>query len=289
MSDMAAAEKPAARRRATTKRGPSPERARPSSSRAGPDDAAIASTCDVVKAVKLASQELSDADLSALGDPAFRSQASRWRSGSGARRVSAAFARLLTSLHSIRPTWVTPRQNGEPVPVEPLPFTAGPAPEQVARARHLLAQLYGWFYVVGKYWRTVWLLFFMILFPRLTAAIVAMMIRLMIRFFVAIFTRLLREIWFELEGVVGQLAVLSQGFELALVQHLETWMNHAVPQQFLDSVHSPSSMPSSSQPFGPGVGDPPPPPPPPGTFWTNFLLLANLLFQFRTHRQGGVA
>lgn len=71
------------------------------------------SSAGVLRAVKLASDELSPDELSALKDPAFRTQASKWRSGSGSRRVSAAFARLLNALQSIRPAWVNEAESAE--------------------------------------------------------------------------------------------------------------------------------------------------------------------------------
>lgn len=56
----------------------------------------------VLRAVQMASAELGPEDVESLQDPQFRSQAAKWRSGSGSRRASAVLAKLLNGLHAIK-------------------------------------------------------------------------------------------------------------------------------------------------------------------------------------------
>lgn len=164
----------------------------------------------VLRAVELASQELSKDDLSSLHDPNFRTQAAKWRSGSGARRVSAAFARMLNALKAIKPGWVSDAQSQEMPLAEPLPI--GAMQEAVAWHQRL------WQYVYGqcrklcmKRWWTMWLLLTLLLFPKFVAAVVALLFRLVIRLAVALVMRVCREVLVELENVLGQFSTLTQG------------------------------------------------------------------------------
>ena len=108
----------APRRKISGKRGPVEEGGRPQSSSevvergvSFPANAREEDGLDrgcgpsVLRAVQLAAGELSSEEMAWLRDPDFRSQAARWRSGSGSRKISAAFARLLNALYSIRPGW----------------------------------------------------------------------------------------------------------------------------------------------------------------------------------------
>eukprot|EP00435_Cladocopium_sp_Y103_P003267 s4088_g1.t1 len=79
----------------------------------GPVKADVAASSGVLAAVQQAAQELSPDDLAALGDASFRSQASRWRSGNGPRKLSAAFARFLNAMGSIKPAWLASLEVGK--------------------------------------------------------------------------------------------------------------------------------------------------------------------------------
>lgn len=245
----------------------------------------------VLRAVELASNELTPEELAALDDPGFRQQAARWRSGSGSRRVSAAFARLLTSLYTIFPGWATAdglAQSAAPPIVEALPFDQSSQPSlRVWWLRFSMGWQSSLRWMVS-YRRTLWALLLLLLFPRVVAALIATVVRLFIRLMLAITTRLLRDLWLELGGVVNQLSSVSQGVETALMSQLEQilvdWWPPATSQPSLQPADPPAGTPAgASVPLGGGLA------PPPSPLFTNLLLAANLFFQVRAHRRGGVA
>ena len=127
----------------------------------------------MLRAVELASNELTPEELAALDDPGFRQQAARWRSGSGSRRVSAAFARLLTSLYTIFPGWATAdglAQSAAPPIVEALPFDQSSQPSlRVWWLRFSMGWQSSLRWMVS-YRRTLWALLLLLLFPRVVAS-----------------------------------------------------------------------------------------------------------------------
>ena len=81
----------------------------------------------LARAVQVASEDISPEDMKNLSDPSFRASAARWRSGPQTRKVTAAFARLLSSLSAIKPDCfkrtVEKENSGEMPVVEALPMT----------------------------------------------------------------------------------------------------------------------------------------------------------------------
>ena len=246
----------------------------------------------LLEAVQQATLELTQPELDALSDASFRSQASRWRSGSGSKKVSAALARMLNSLHAIKPQWLSSLRRGgeDPPAVVPLPLN-GPAQPSPS-----------WFFIrlnwvermvkfLGAYMRTVVVLIVLLCFPKLVSAFIAFTIRLVLRLCSAIIVRLLREVWVELVGFLGQITNLTSGVEQSLVAYLEdvmmSWSSGwlvSTPPTVLQT--SPMSAPVVDGPPSQVFPSPSPPPTPPPQVFTNLLLLANLLLHLRTAHRG---
>ena len=280
-----------ARRKQPERRRSRCPRHEPAPSAAPPDDARVVvpenqnvpgDTGPVLRAVELAAQELNQSDLAALNDPGYRSQASKWRTGDGSRRVSAVLARMLNALHTIRPQWLAgmAEDHGEPPEVAPLPFRPGvpKGVQSVPWARNISWKLYR---VLVQHWRTVAAILLLLCFPKLVSALVAVFVRLVLRFVIAIFARLCQELWNELEAVWGHFSLMSSRAEDALVHHLEMvmsgWSSPVVTSRLVDD-RSPSS------PQTPPQVEPPRPeafPHPPSQLFTNLLLVCNLLVQLR--------
>ena len=179
----------------------------------------------LIEAVQQAASELTQPELDALSDPSFRSQASRWRSGSGSKKVSAALARMLNSLHAIRPQWLSSLRRGgeEPPAVVPLPLN-GPAQPSTSWFLTRLSWMERMVKLLGSYVRTVVVLVVLLCFPKLVSAFIAFSIRLVLRLCSAIVIRLLREVWIEMVGFMGQITNLTSGVEQSLVVYLEDVM-----------------------------------------------------------------
>lgn len=80
----------------------------------------------LVQAVRRAASELPPGEVGSgihlqdiMNDPSARAQAARWRSGGVAKKVGAAFARLVDSLHKLKPGWLD-MSGVEPQPVDAL-------------------------------------------------------------------------------------------------------------------------------------------------------------------------
>ncbi len=248
----------------------------------------------LIEAVQQAASELTQPELDALSDPSLRSQASRWRSGSGSKKVSAALARMLNSLHAIRPQWLSSLRRGgeEPPAVVPLPLN-GPAQPSTSWFLTRLSWMERMVKLLGSYVRTVVVLVVLLCFPKLVSAFIAFSIRLVLRLCSAIVIRLLREVWIEMVGLMGQITNLTSGVEQSLVVYLEDVMMSWSSGWFVFS--HPTTLQTSPMAAPMAEGLPPqaapspcPPPTPPPQVWTNFLLLANLLLQLRTAHRGGM-
>ena len=238
----------------------------------------------VLGVLQQATQELSQEELAALQDPGFRSQASRWRTGTSSRRLSAALARLLNAMEAIKPAWLKPVDAQQDLPlVETLSFKkkdSGRAQEVhwFGRCSRTLTTL------SSNYWRALVAVCVMLFFPRLTAALLAMMVRMIIRLVMALFMRALKEIWQEMNGVLFQLSSLTTGLEHALVQNLENMMNEWAPP----SLAAPSLDMNQGEQNSQNHGGAQPPPNPPSQLLTQMMLLLNFGLQFRLLRHGGV-
>lgn len=146
---------------------------------------------------------------------------------------------------------------------------------------------------LGSYMRTVVVLIVLLCFPKLVSAFIAFTIRLVLRLCSAIIVRLLREVWVELVGFLGQITNLTSGVEQSLVAYLEdvmmSWSSGwlvSTPPTVLQT--SPMSAPVVDGPPSQVFPSPSPPPTPPPQVFTNLLLLANLLLHLRTAHRGGV-
>ena len=251
----------------------------------------------LARAVQVASEDISPEDMKNLSDPSFRASAARWRSGPQTRKVTAAFARLLSSLSAIKPDCfkrtVEKENSGEMPVVEALPMT------EVARKnptswKWFCGSTNGMATWVAGHWRTLWVLILMLCFPKLVAMLVAMLIRLIIRLMMALVMRVVREVAFELGDVMLHLSQLTANVELVLMGQLENMVHDWVPSMMAPSAPTQSQHGSGHPPMAPGGtmngGDlgQPAPPIPPSNFFTPLLLLVNLVLQLRTHRQGGL-
>ena len=251
----------------------------------------------LARAVQVASEEISPEDMKNLNDPSFRASAARWRSGPQTRKITAAFARLLSSLNAIKPDCfkkvVEHEKVGEMPVVEALPLN------EVARKnpswwKRIYGSTNGFSTWVVAHWRTLWVLILMLRFPKLVAMLVAMLIRLFIRLMMALVMRVVREVAFELGDVMLHLSHLTANVELVLMGQLENMVHDWVPSmvapapplQTQQGGHHPTSG-SGGIMNGGNMGQPAPPIPP-SNFFTPLLLLVNLVVQLRTHRQGGL-
>ena len=243
-------------------------------------------TGGVLGALQQAASEIPPQHLAAMGDPTFRNQASRWRSNDTSRRLSAAFARMLNTMSSIKPAWLADvKPDAEPPVTEPLPMvrsTTG-ASRWTSWSRQALA----WTTWCRIYWRTMLALVMLLFFPKLAAALLAAMVRLVIRFFMAILGRVFREVWVELSGALSQVGSWTFGLEQILVQHIEGWMlewsptHWSAPPQEQFPVQQPNGQLSG------GAVPTQPPPNPPSQMVTQMLLVFHVFLHFRANRNGG--
>ncbi|CAE7723782.1 osm1, partial [Symbiodinium sp. CCMP2456] len=187
-------------------------------------------------AVQLGDEPL-DAGLTAaevLQDPSACATAARWKAGSVARRVTAALAKLTTSL----PTWTsqTLRPVGGLQPVRPRPLTR----VSVGPARPSAAELLRAWLPLTR-WRTWLVLVLVLLFPRVVALLIALVVRLCIRGLVAICLHLGRELFSQLTAAAAEVE-----------DSLVLWLS-----ELLLGSHSPPQPPLLLT-----DGAPPPAPPP---------------------------
>ena len=215
-----------------------------------------------------------------LQEPSTREAATKWRSGSAARRITAALARLTTSLQ----TWAAGSNNaaaqaGRLIPVRAQPLQGGP------QAPPRWPSLEG-FWRAARAWRWTWLaVMVVLLFPKAVALCVVLACRYVVKGVVALI------IYFGKE-LLHQLAMTVHEVEDALVDVLSSYLQPS-PQplgygSFLPSVLSGPPLQMGDKP------DSPSPPPTPTTEVTQptrpldvltvLLLVANL---FRGQPGGG--
>lgn len=247
--------------------------------------------------VQEATGKLAQDEVSALHDPVYRDQAARWRSGSEARRIAAAFARLINSLHVIRPGWLKSQQASvvapdEPPAVEPLPVlnqkgssSPGSFGWKLGVASKGLEYVMTW---CCSRWRTLMVLGCCLAFPRLLALLIAAALRLVIRAFMAILSRALQEMWSELKVGLRQLTMASTSVEQLLIDQLEgVLFDPPVPLQAPQTMIGPAGVPYYAPP---PVA--PAPPSPPWAFFSMLLLLLLVALQLlpllRTGGLGGL-
>lgn len=231
--------------------------------------------------MQIAAEKVGDEHLAAMPDPAFRAQAARWRSGDEGRKFSAVLARFLNGLSTLRPGWQAEvAGSSDPPEVTPLPLTRKTLGSyEPAMWWRRWTDLKRFFLV---YWRAMWMLLVILCFPKLVATCLAVFLRMVMRLLVAIVVRVVRAAWFELDGALGSLAGLSCTLEAVLVQHLEAalgdWTPSVTPADgLMDGAGQPQVAQSTQTP-----------PPSSSQFFTQILLVVNLVMQLRTHRQGGL-
>lgn len=235
----------------------------------------------VKPAMQIAAEKAGDEHLAAMSDPAFRAQAARWRSGDEGRKVSAVLARFLNGLSTLRPGWQAEvAGSSDPPEVTPLPWTRKTLGNyEPALWWKRWTELRRFFLA---HWRAMWVLLVLLCFPKLVATCLAVFLRMLMRLLVAVVVRVFRAAWLELDGALGGLAGLSCTLEAVLVQHLEAafgdWTPSVTPADgLMDGAGQPQGAQSTQAP-----------PPSSSQFFTQVLLVINLVFQFRTHRQGGL-
>ncbi|CAE7246419.1 unnamed protein product [Symbiodinium sp. CCMP2592] len=142
-----------------------------------------------------------------LGDEASRASAARWRSGSLQRKLTAALARLVTSVQQWTPLATPPGPSSRPLaPVQPLPLRTTTATGSAPTG----SLPFGWRWSglrfaghgpgVGKHWRCLGCLF-----PRVVALLLALLFRLFIRGCLALASHVLRELCTQTLALAGEL------------------------------------------------------------------------------------
>ena len=237
--------------------------------------------------VTQAAGQLGTEEVSALSDPRFRDQAARWRSGSESRRISAAFARLINSLHMIRPGWLKPapvRAPDEPPVTDAIPMNSDRTTQASAGSA---AWNLSWFMKGAElcagwcmaHWRTLMVALLCLAFPRLVALLVAALIRMVIRACAAVVFRVIQEVWNEFKVGVQQISLASTSIEQMLLDQLEGLLMDSTSSQLPISMN-PSPLPAQFR------GNPPPSPP--WAFFSTLLLLLLVALQLLPYiRTGG--
>lgn len=228
--------------------------------------------------VHQAAGQLADDEQSALCDPSFRDQAARWRTGSESRRISAAFARFINSLHIIRPGWLKPQAvrmaPDEPPMVDPLPV-------HPPRAGRTTLSTMAWCVQTGSKvcenvcawcmtrWRTLMIVLICLAFPRVVALLCAALFRMLVRAVAAVVCRVLQEVWSELKLGLHQISLASTSVESMVLEQLEGILMDPQPPPAPPVQHQPAMH---WQPVNAPVSNPPPAPP-----WAFFSMLLLLL------------
>ncbi|CAE7273945.1 rluB [Symbiodinium sp. CCMP2592] len=144
-----------------------------------------------------------------LGDEASQASAARWRSGSLQRKLTAALARLVTSVQQWTPLATPPGPSSRPLaPVQPLPLR----PTTATGSAPTSSLPFGWRWSGPSLcwprtwrWKTLALLGLMCLFPRVVALLLALLFRLFIRGCLALASHVLRELCTQTLALAGEL------------------------------------------------------------------------------------
>ena len=169
-----------------------------------------------------------DAGLTAqeiLNDEQSRASAARWRSGNVARRLTAALARMVTSLQP----WSAPSSSTRSAaavlePVRPKPVRGGAAPSSTTPLREPSSSTWPWscFWPLSRS-RLVWIVALMLLamlFPKLIALLLGNLVRFVLRGVATLAGSLLQEIFFQASALIGELE-----------QHLIAWLSNQLGLQ----------------------------------------------------------
>ena len=244
----------------------------------GPDAAAAALLAASTQAANYLGNVEVDAGMNpaeVLSEPAARQAAARWRSGSAARRITAALARLTTSLQSwgLGATSSAARGSPELVPVRARPLLSGPSERpRWPTLEGILQNLW------ALRWRTWLACFLLLLFPRASALVVVLLCRYLIKGLVALIVYFGQELF-------AQIAVTVHEVEDTMVSWLGSYL-HPVPHAPVSQVPLMRQQPSDGTAERPPAMPPQPgnhnnydhhPPTRPIDVLTVLLLAGNLL------------
>ncbi len=227
-----------------------------------------------------------------FADPEARERASRWRGGNASRKITAAFARLLNALHTMKAARIS-QDAGQPPVTEVLPVRGvvqGPqrADSLTTFRVQLVKRIRG--SILKTWWVTMVMVALVILFPKAVAAMCTVLVKLVIRAMVAVFSRLLQEFWVELRHVLHQAFFAVAEIEDGVVSVLESWMGgpswgsgqpEVLPPFAHPNVQPPPVGQIPAQQQGPNQN-------PPSQSKTELLTLALLVLNLVRPHQGGV-
>ncbi|CAE7669804.1 osm1 [Symbiodinium sp. CCMP2592] len=182
---------------------------------AAPGAEAVEETAEVAQsllaAVHSAAAQLGDAEVDngrtaqeVLTDPQALESASRWRAGTAPRQLTAALARLTTSLRA----WVSAPTRTAATPSPSTLTPARPRPVQAHRGPQSAPQpiVIAWLrWLVSCRWKTGLAILFILMFPRLVALCLALLVKLFIRGTVALLTHVCRELVQQIMGAANEI------------------------------------------------------------------------------------
>ena len=178
----------------------------------------------LLRAAEAAAEQLGDLEVDqgltakeVLADPKTKASAVRWRAGGAPRQVTAALARLTSSLGrwvSGGPASSSQLASDQLEPVQPRPVRR----PQSGETRETSSPD-GFMWLVCRLralrWRTVLAVMFVLLCPKLVALILALVVKLLVRAVVALLTHICKELFEQIMGAVGEIE-----------NNLVTWLSH---------------------------------------------------------------
>ena len=237
-----------------------------------------------MEAMNQATTALGDEDISqglsaaqVLADLNARQMASRWRSGSESRRLTALLAKLREGLASVFPGQApapardaAPKAGLQPVRARPIRGESQTVVEQRVYWRTELLQTFR----TWVSWKTLGSLLLLVLFPRLLAFLIVMSVRVLARIALMLSSRLIREL-------VSQVTFMAADLEANIIDWLyQAWMETPSAMEALQSAPSSSSCAAPTWTPPSALAGPAAPtslPTRPVDFLTLFLLLVQTL------------
>ena len=176
-----------------------------------------------------------EAISAALDDEEFRKRAMRWRPTNENKKTVSTLAKLTDAVLSLKPSIKEKfaesgvRNEGAassesqrlPPVVDPLPFSGS---DEARLRKPSSASSMVWslmMRMVAKRWVTLLVVLVCLLFPRLVAVVIVAFLRLVLRLLFIIFSRLLAEVWSEVQHLMVQVVLASNSFEDYLISSLE--------------------------------------------------------------------
>ncbi len=233
-----------------------------------------------------------EAISAALDDEEFRKRAMRWRPTNENKKTVSTLAKLTDAVLSLKPSIkekfeesgvrnkgaASSESQRVPPVVDPLPFSGS---DEARLRKPSSASSWVWslmMRMVARRWVTLLVVLVCLLFPRLVAVVIVAFLRLVLRLLLIIFSRLLAEVWSEVQHLMVQLVLASNSFEDYLISSLEgldrpNW--HVPVPQPAPAPTTPA--PQTSLVGGAHGGAPFPPLAPPWLPLSIFALAAALL------------